>query len=105
MNLPLRPDMARITGMASRVARWYSHGRFAAKAQMRKFVLTAAGVKCRSNSRSRQCRIIFGSGICIGQTDSHLPQKVDALGKCADFSMPMIAGVKTAPIGPGYTQP
>ena len=47
-----------------------------------------AGVRCRSNSRSRQWRIIFGSGIFTGQTLSHLPQKVEALGRCAVRSMP-----------------
>jgi hypothetical protein len=59
-----------------------------------------AGCRWRSNSRSRQWRIIFGSGMRIGQTDSQRPQKVDAFGRWPASSMPMIAGVSTAPIGP-----
>ena len=62
---------------------------------------TAAGIRCRSNSRSRQCRINFGSGIRTGQTLSHLPQNVDAFGKCPALSTPIRLGVSTAPIGPG----
>ena len=61
----------------------------------------AAGCRCCSNSFSRQCRIIFGSGMRIGQTSSQRPQKVEALGRCLAFSMPISAGVTTAPIGPG----
>ena len=63
------------------------------------------GCKWRSNSRSRQCRIIFGSGIFTGHTLSHLPQNVLAFGKCPDLSTPISEGVSTLPIGPGYTQP
>ena len=54
-----------------------------------------------SNSRSRQWRIIFGSGIFTGQTLSHLPQKVEALGRCPRLVDADQAGVSTAPIGPG----
>ena len=61
----------------------------------------AAGVRWRSNSRSRQWRISFGSGIFTGQTLSHLPQKVEALGSRPVFSMPTSDGVSTLPIGPG----
>ena len=63
------------------------------------------GCRCRSNSRSRQWRIILGSGILTGQTLSHLPQKVLALGRCPAWSTPIRLGVSTLPIGPGYTQP
>ena len=62
---------------------------------------TVAGVSRFSNSRSRQCRIIFGSGMCIGQTSSQRPQKVEAFGSCPPFSTPIRLGVSTAPIGPG----
>ena len=41
------------------------------------------GVRWRSNSRSRQCRIIPGSGIFIGQTLSQRPQKVRGVGQVA----------------------
>ncbi len=63
------------------------------------------GCRWRSNSRSRQWRIILGSGIFTGHTLSHLPQKVLALGRCPALSTPIKEGVKTLPMGPGYTQP
>jgi hypothetical protein len=43
-------------------------------------VRTVAGDNCRSNSRSRQKRISFGSGIRTGQTSSQRPQNVEAFG-------------------------
>ena len=52
---------------------------------------TVAGVRWRSNSRSRQCRISFGSGIFTGQTLSHLPQNVLAFGRCPALSTPISA--------------
>ena len=60
-----------------------------------------AGESPRSNSRSRQFRIIFGSGIFIGQTLSQRPQKVEAFGRWPAWSTPISEGVSTAPIGPG----
>ena len=62
---------------------------------------TVAGDRCCSNSFSRQWRISFGSGMRTGQTSSQRPQKVEAFGRCFAFSMPINAGVSTAPIGPG----
>ena len=52
---------------------------------MPRLVCVVAGVRWRSNSRSRQWRIILGRGILTGQTLSHLPQKVLALGKWPAF--------------------
>ena len=62
---------------------------------------SGAGDRWRSNSRSRQWRIILGSGILIGQTLSQRPQKVEALGRWPASSMPMSVGVSTAAHGPG----
>ena len=56
-----------------------------------------AGVRCRSNSRSRQCRISFGSGMRTGQTLSHLPQKVEAFGRCPAWSTPIRTGRQHRP--------
>ena len=36
----------------------------------------------------------------MGQTDSQRPQSVEALGKGFAFSMPMMAGLSSEPIGP-----
>lgn len=83
----------------------YSAGRLANQAQIERLVRIVCGVRCRSNSRSRQCRIIFGSGIFTGHTLSHLPQNVLAFGRCPALSTPIRLGVSTLPIGPGYTQP
>ena len=90
---------------ATRVPSRYSPGRFATQAHSARFVRAAGGVRWRSNSRSRQWRISFGSGIFTGHTLSHLPQKVDAFGSRPAWSTPTSAGVSTLPIGPGYTQP
>ena len=54
-----------------------------------------------SHIRSRQCRIMLGSGIFIGQTCSHRPQNEEALGRCPAWSIPTSIGDSTAPIGPG----
>ena len=43
----------------------------------------ACGDSFRSNSRSRQCRIIFGSGICIGQTLSQFAAEGRGVGQVA----------------------
>ena len=37
----------------------------------------------------------------MGQTDSHRPQNVEALGNCPPSLTPIKDGVSTAPIGPG----
>ena len=42
-----------------------------------------------------------GKGILMGQTSSHLPQKVDAFGECRAAFKPIRLGVSTAPTGPG----
>ena len=63
-------------------------GRWANHAQRPRLRRVAAGVRWRSNSRSRQCRISFGSGIFTGQTLSHLPQKVEAFGSAFVRSQP-----------------
>ena len=55
-----------------------------------------ARIRARANER-----IIFGSGIRIGQTASQRPQKVEAFGKWPPSSTPISDGVSTAPIGPG----
>ena len=59
------------------------------------------GAKPLSNSFSRQWRSILGSGMRIGHTLSQRPQRVEAFGRWPASAIPMIAGVRTEPIGPG----
>lgn len=73
----------------------------AKKAQAFRLQRAVDGCRWRSNSRSRQCRISFGSGMRMGQTLSQRPQKVEAFGRCPPLSTPISVGVSTAPIGPG----
>ena len=76
----------------------FAVGRRAAIAQSLSARRWRGGLSRLSNSRSRQCRSILGSGMRMGHTASHRPQNVEALGRCPAWSTPMSEGVSTEPI-------
>src|SRR6185437_14369414 len=74
--------------------------------------ITAAsgvGTRCAdrlaSTTRERRCTSIVGMSIATGQASKQAPHNDDANGRLGLCSTPVSCGDRTAPIGPGYTEP
>ena len=79
----------------------YSSGCWDKNAQIFRPIRDFQSTKPRSNIWVRRERKSPGSGIFTGQTSSHRPFRVQALGRFAAFCSPTKSGVQTDPIGPG----